>query len=93
MKYTSDKLTSMVAQIILERALTSMLADNMKGQGEAFFDALEKSGQLDPEQLDDIRQEWQTLIQKRISETEGAAEGLKELVGELRETFKGGRSK
>jgi hypothetical protein len=69
-----------------------MLAGNMKGQGEAFFSTLEKSGLLEPEELNDLRTQWQELIEKRIAENEGAAEGLKDLMGDFREAFRGEKS-
>jgi len=77
----------MLVQVMLERALTSMLADNMKNQGDSFFDALEKSGQLDSEQIQEIRNEWEALIQKRSQESAGSSEALKSFVEELRTTI------
>jgi len=77
----------MLVQVMLERALTSLLADNMKNQGAAFFEALEKSGQLDAAQIQEIRTEWEELIEKRARESAGSSEALQGFVEELRSTI------
>ncbi len=77
----------MLVQVMLERALTSMLADNMKNQGAAFFESLEKSGKLDSEQIAEIRAEWEALVEKRTQESAGSSDALKSFVEDLRTTF------
>ena len=77
----------MLVQVMLERALTSMLADNMKTQGTMFFEALEQSGQLNAEQIQAIRTEWETLIEKRAQESAGSSEALHSLLDDLRQTL------
>ena len=77
----------MLVQVMLERALTSMLADNMKTQGTMFFEALEQSGQLNAEQIQAIRTEWEALIEKRAKESAGSSEALHSLLDDLRQTL------
>jgi hypothetical protein len=74
----------MLVQSMLERALTAMLTENMRSRGDVLFEALGASGQIDEGHLQQIRSDWEALLEQRARESAGGKEALQAFVEELR---------